>query len=172
MLYTTTNTAPVAMSALRARSRATRVASTFGRATVQPVPGAIGALGIVDAIDGLEIEVTNPFSRAVSVMVECTLPAVLVERGWSMQATSYGASSFVVPSWCSRPVRLTLTPGRQIWPAAIAEADSRDIVVSIGSERRILQVEIFRLDPDRVAADRQPRASAAAASDGRQDFVA
>ena len=151
------------MTALRARSRATRVASTFGRASLRPVPGAIGALGIVDAIDGLEIEVTNPFSRAVSVMVECTLPAVLTERGWSMKAASYGAPSFVVPSWSSRPVRLQLTPGRQVWPAALAEADSRDIVVTIGSDRRILQVEIFRLDPDRVAV---------AASDSRREFVA
>lgn len=160
---TTTNTAPIAMTASRPRSRATRVASTFGRATVRPVPGAIGALGIVEAVDGVEIDVTNPFSRAVSVMVECALPAVLAERGWSMQATSYGAPSFVVPSWSSRPVRLELSPGRQIWPAALAEADSRDIVVTIGSDRRVLQVEIFRLDPDRVAV---------AESDCRQEFVA
>ncbi len=122
-------------------------------------------------MDGLEIEVTNPFSRAVSVLVECALPAVLVERGWSMRATSYGAASFVVPSWCSRPVRLALAPGRQVWPAALAEADSRDVVVSIGSERRILQVEIFRLDPDRVAIDR-PAPAIPTEPDRQQEFVA
>ncbi len=130
--------------------------NNIGQRNVHPVPAGTNLLDdILDLIDdlvGLSFTVHNPFDRRVKVMLDITLPPLLVEKGWQARAASAGGNSFGLAAGGARRVRLAVTPGQEISAAEIKAAASRDVVVAVHADGILIGGMTYRLDPNHEVA--------------------
>ena len=123
--------------------------NNIGQRNVHPVPAAGGAAGIMAVLDGRAFTVHNPFEHRARIVLDVSLPPVLVEKGWSVEISSKGGGAFSLPSGGSRKVALAVVPGGDVTPGEVAGSPRRDVVVSVRGDGILLGGMSYRLDPDR-----------------------
>ena len=123
--------------------------NNIGQRNVHPVPAAGGVAGIMAVLDARSFTVHNPFDHRVRIVLDVTLPPLLLERGWTVANAGKGGDAFSLAAGASRRVTLAVAPGRDVTPYDVASSPRRDVVVSVFGDGILLGGMSYRLDPDR-----------------------
>ncbi len=123
--------------------------NNIGQRNVHPVPAAGGAAGIMAVLDGRAFTVHNPFDHRARIVLDVSLPPVLVEKGWSVGLSGKGGSAFSLAAGTSRRVTLAVVPGGDVTPDEVSSGPRRDVVVSVSGDGILLGGMSYRLDPGR-----------------------
>jgi zinc metalloprotease ZmpB len=130
--------------------------NNIGQRNVAPVVGGGGTSGLTGDFNGLDFELKNPLTKAATMEVKATLPALLLERGWRLEFTNRGRATFPLQPGESRTVVMRLHPGQPFEAADVEEADEKTILVGGRAGGILVGGLSYVLDPSLKQPRRPP----------------
>lgn len=119
--------------------------NNIGQRNVAPVPG--GTTGLTEEFRDLTFTAKNPLTHAAGVQLEHTLPALLVQRGWSLAFTNPGGAAFTLAPGETREVTMHLVQGEDFGAQDVESVEDRSITVAARVGGFLVGGMTYALDP-------------------------
>jgi hypothetical protein len=104
--------------------------NNIGQRNVAPVAGGGGASGLAASLEARRFWFNNPYDKPERARIEVTLPKFLAERGWSVEFSNVGGSSFVLGPRAHREIIFRLAGGGDFSPADVQRAGMDTVIVA------------------------------------------
>ena len=106
-----------------------------------------GTTGLADEFSDLTFTAKNPLTYAAGVQLEHTLPALLIERGWSLSFTNPGGAAFRLEPGETREITMHLERGADFDAKEVEGVEDRSITVAARVGGFLVGGMTYALDP-------------------------
>ena len=133
--------------------------NNIGQRNVNLIPGGGGGGSMMEGLHGFPLWVGNPNPKRAVIDIEVKLPAILVERGWTIGFAGLRSNRFTLRSREQRELTIEVQPGAPFERADVESSDDRDIEINVSADGGPLGGMVYRVDPTLDRAEDRPGAA-------------
>lgn len=130
--------------------------NNIGQRNVAPVAGGGQLEGLVASFERLPILLKNPGLTRARMIVQASLPAFLIERGWKMNFINPGGDAFTLGPGETAQIHLRLAPGKNFTTEDVRSAKDKTIHVMGYADGILLGGMSYQMDPNLKKPSRMP----------------
>lgn len=122
--------------------------NNIGQRNVNPIPGGLGAEGLMKELHGHSFWVGNTNLKTSIIELRVRLPEFLVSNDWYLSFKDIPDNRFELQSGKQREIVIELHPGIDFSKQQVEESENRDILITVHANDMQIGGMTYRIDPE------------------------